>query len=214
MSLSNAGGAAVVFGAAAGAVLGAALCAGPAARAEGLPSLPVPPFDLPSGYFFPPGSAGTPTNVESVGLYTSEDIPWSLTGGDYQTHHVEFGNPVIFSYASDQVIDSTGTAPAVGAEWENSSLLLPLLGADFYLVGNSSLTTAAGMADAFLLPQLGVVNDFYVGPAGIFDYLVSENGTFAAIPIIDIPFETSPGAADFADAGDAGALWSDLTSLL
>jgi hypothetical protein len=206
----------LVAGAVAAAAIGAA--AAPAAHADDLPPLPVPPFNmqnLPEGFFNPPGSLGVPTNVEKFsipGLYTSlqQDNPYSVSDGSYETHLIEqiFGGgppSVTYTSESEQVTASDGLAPAVGTEWDNSfltaSLLPGLLPTQLFL--DSSLTTSAGTADVFMV--LGLENDFYDGPAGIFDYLGFNGNEASFIPIIDIPAETSPAAAT-----DFSALWSDL----
>jgi hypothetical protein len=204
-----------------GAVVAAAtgVAAAPAAHADELPPLPVPPFNLqnlPEGFFNPPGSLGVPTNVEKFsipGLYTSlqQDNPYSVSDGSYETHLIEqiFGggvSSVAYTSESEQVIASDGLAPAVGTEWDFSGLTAELIPGVFLptqVFLDSSLTTSAGTADVFSV--LGLENDFYDGPAGIFDYLGFNQNEASFIPIIDIPAETSPAAAT-----DFSALWSDL----
>ena len=86
----------------------------------------------------------------------------------------------------------------MGTEWSGETFQIPSWGFEYGLFENSSLTTSAGMVDAFTSLQAPWSNDFYDGPAGIFDYWVN-----------DIPAETSSAAA-----ADFSTLWSDLLGTL
>lgn len=194
-----------------------------AAHADDLPTLPLPPFNPPPGYFTLPGTPGVPTHVESFsipGLYSTvaQDNSYSVPDGSYQTHFVEqtFGGapplpsvggggsaggngfPAI-GFGTEQVTASDGAAPAVGTEWDLTGLQAPLIlgvpGAMSQLMLDSRLTTPEGTADLFWI--LGLENDFYYGPAGIFDYVGFLGNEASFVPIIDIPAAGAP-AADFA----------------
>jgi hypothetical protein len=214
---------AIVLGGA-GTVLGAALLTGPAAHADDLATLPVPPFDpsqVNSIYAVPPGlQDGLPTNSEQFNFFLYQqqqwDQAWTVSDGSYETRHVgdNFGLPEpFFVNDSDQVTASDGVAPAVGTEWDQSIFQLPGPGYETVLFENTSLTTSAGTVDTFTpenIPFLAAwSNEFYSGPAGMFDDLVSQNGAATVIPIIDIPAEASPGAA-----ADVSTMWSDLVGTL
>lgn len=210
---------AVAFGAAAGAVLGAGLVSNAVAQADDMATLPVPPFDRPDGgsFYHPPGIGGDWTNVEDSKYPPYEvqyDQAYTLPDGDYEIHgvapHPDFPEQW-FYYASEQVTSSNGVAPAVGTEWNYESFQIPFLGSDYAVFQNISMTTPAGMVDAFTWEQPLWFNDFYYGPTGIFDYLIHNVGlpSETVIPIIYIPAEMSPaGAADFS------TLWSDLLGTL
>lgn len=202
------------------AILGTAAAVGVAiattAYADSLPPLPVPPFA--NETFFPSASEGLPTDVTGIpGLYTTENIPWQLIDGSFVTQHTEFGSqPYLWDF-SDKVTDSTGVAPAVGTEWANSALAVPvpvppgviggLQTIPIAIFQYSSLTTPDGTAQNFISPMFSFANNYYDGPAGQFDYLVFPNGT--SIPIIDAPADTSAAAAT-----EAGSFWSDLIATL
>jgi hypothetical protein len=87
------------------------------------------------------------------------------------------------------------------------------LGFEYTIFENESMTTAAGMVDLLTpenIPFLeGWTNEFYNGPAGIFDDLVSDDGGKTVIPIIDMPADTSSAAA-----ADFSTLWSELLGTL
>lgn len=211
---------------AAGAAVVVALTGSPAAHADDLPVLPTPPFNLPAGFFTTPGTPGAPTNTEDFTipwLYSShdQDNSYSLTDGSYETHLVRtlFGGSTgsigggnglpALGFTTDQVTASDGAAPAVGAQWDNAGLTMPLLfgvpGAVSQVLGDSRLTTSAGTADVFML--FGLENDFYDGPAGIFDYVGFRGNEASFIPLIDIPADGSSGA-------DFSALWPELPATL
>jgi hypothetical protein len=210
-----------IVGAVAGAVLGAALLASPAAFADDVATLPVPPFDPPSGssFYLPPGTGGDWTNVEDSNfpLYEVQyDQAYTVPDGSYEIHGVQepYGGPPepAFNYSSEQVISSDGVAPAVGTEWNYEQFQIPSFGFEYGIFENTSLTTPAGTVDAFEWLQYPPwANDFYNGPAGIFDYLVTDIGTpeQTAIPIIDIPADASSGAA-----AEFSTLWADLLGTL
>lgn len=211
---------AIVLGGAAAVALGVALLASPAAYADDLPILPIPPFDPPSGasFYLPPGTGGDWTNVVDSGFPSYEvqyDQAYTLPDGSYETQGVqepygEFPESSFYS-SSEQVISSDGVAPAVGTEWNYQQYLIPAFGNLYGIYENTSLTTPAGTVDAFEWLQSPWANDFYNGPAGIFDYWVTGVGTAneTAIPIIDMPAETSSAAA-----ADFSTLWSDLLGTL
>lgn len=229
MNPRNAKGFAIVLGAAAGVVLGAALVTSPIAYADEPPPVPVPPYPLPQ-FFFPPGVGDGQTNLEQFsipGLYFSQqfDQPYtiyeqgnpSVVLGTYEVH--ETGQTIgpggifpTFGDTSDKVIgEHTGAAPADGTVWDTSSLTQPInipgqAPEELIYYQDSSVTGPAGTADVFNLGLLGTTNEYYSGPAGTFDYLVFGDG--APIPIIDIPADTSATAAT-----DASTLWSDLAAM-
>jgi hypothetical protein len=211
-------------GAVTGAVLGAALLASPAAYADDvatLPELPFDPFDPRNvnGPLAPPGLAESTTNEEWSTIPGGEqlqyDQAWTLSDGSYETHQIgdEYFDPEdYFEHDSTVVTASDGVAPPVGTEWDTSVFWIPSWGYSQEIAINYSMTTSAGTVDVFspqYIPLLAAwSNEFYNGPAGIFDDLVARNGT-AVIPIIDIPAITSPGAA-----ADFGTLWSELFGTL
>jgi hypothetical protein len=214
-----------VVGAAVGAILGGALLAGPAAYADDVATLPVPPFDptnvtaVNSPLGPPAVSGGVPTNVEDSPIFDGQqlqsDAAWTLPDGSYETHFVgdTYGEPEnFFEQDSDVVTASEGVAPAVGTEWDQSIFWLPSFGYELELYVNASMTTSAGTVDVFTPENIPFLsnwsNEFYSGPAGLFDDLVSANGA-TAIPIIDIPAEASSAAA-----ADVSTLWSDLVGTL
>jgi hypothetical protein len=210
---------AIIIAAAAGAVLGAALLNSPAAHADVLPTLPVPPFDPnnddPLGL---PGTGGDWTNVQDSGFPSYEvqyDQTYTIPDGSYEIQGVQepYGGPPEpwFNYDSAQVISSDGVAPAVGTEWNGETFQIPSFGFEYGLFENTSLTTSAGMVDAFESLQAPWANEFYSGPAGIFDYWVNGVGTpnITAIPIIDMPATASTAAA-----ADFSTLWSELFGAL
>ncbi|MGB6208153.1 hypothetical protein [Mycobacterium sp.] len=213
-----------IAGAAAGAMLGAALLASPMAYADDVATLPVPPFNpfqvsnvnAPLG---PPGLTAVTTNEEWSTIPGGEqlqyDEAWTLSDGSYETHQLDdvYGIPEsYFEHDSTVVTASEGVAPPVGTEWDTSIFWLPSWGYSQELFINYSLTTSAGTVDVLspqYIPLLAAwSNEFYNGPAGIFDDLVSNNGA-AVIPIIDIPADTSSAAA-----ADFSTLWSDLLGTL
>jgi hypothetical protein len=205
----------------AGAVLGAASLASPMAYADDVATLPIPPFDpfdasnvnAPLG---PPVVTSVLTTNEEWstipdGQQLQYDEAWTLSDGSYETHQLDdvYGIPEnYFEHDSTVVTASDGVAPPVGTEWDTSIFWLPSWGYSQELFINYSLTASAGTVDVFspqYIPLLAAwSNEFYNGPAGIFDDLVSNNGV-AVIPIIDIPADTSSAAA-----ADFSTLWSDL----
>jgi hypothetical protein len=207
---------AIGLGGAAATALSAALLAGPVAYADDVATLPIPPFDPASGasFYLPPGTGAAWTNVEDSGFPSYEvqyDQAYTVADGSYEIHGVQepYGGPPepSFNYSSEQVISSDGVAPAVGTEWNYEQFQIPSFGFEYGIFENTSLTTPAGTVDAFESLQSPWANDFYSGPAGIFDYWVNGVGTpnETAIPIIDMPAETSTAAA-----ADFSTLWSDL----
>jgi hypothetical protein len=214
-----------IVGAVAGAVVAAALLASPSAYADDVATLPVPPFD-PTGAFNvsgilapPAGGVGseTPPEYSTIpgGFQLQYDETWPLSGGSYETHQLDdvYGLPEnYFEHDSTVVTASEGVAPPVGTEWDTSIFSLPSWGYSQELFINHSLTTSAGTVDVFTpqyIPLLAAwSNEFYNGPAGIFDDLVSNNGA-AVIPIIDIPATASTAAA-----ADFGTLWSEFLGTL
>jgi len=210
----------IIVAAAAGAILGVALPNSPAADADVLPTLPVPPFDPPSGasFYLPPGTGGDWTNVQDSGFPSYEvqyDQAYTLPDGSYEIQGFQepYNGPPGdgFLSASEQVISSDGVAPAVGTEWNYEQYLIPAFGNQYGIFENTSLTTSAGTVDAFESLQSPWANDFYSGPAGTFDYLVYDVGTpeQTAIAIIDMPATASTAAA-----ADFSTLWSELLGTL
>lgn len=202
-----------VVGAVAGAVLGAAFLASPPAYADDVATLPIPPFDpLYGNAIFLPGVGGDWTNVQNSGYPSYEvqyDQAYTLPDGSYEIHGIGEpygGGPLTaFSSGSLEVISSDGVAPPVGTEWSGESFVIPAFGDQFSIWANSSLTTSAGTVDLFTWQQSPVwANEFYSGPAGIFDDIVNYNAS-TVIPIIDMPADNSSVAA-----ADFGTLWSDL----
>ena len=231
MNRWNLTGLGMVGGALAGAVLGMALLANPVAyAADGVLAVPVPPYPLPYD-FEPPGVGGAQTDLQQFSipyLYSSQEFDQIHTifgqdtsdpTGSYLVHEVDqtFGPQTlqdfpVFSDTSDKVIgDVSGSAPAVGTEWDNSSLAQSFtvaggLPETIIYSTNSSITTPTGtMADIWDL--FGMTNEFYHGPAGTFDFLVFGDGT--PIPIIDLPADSAPVAGT-----DFATLWSDLVAAL
>lgn len=219
--MSRPQGIAIVVGAAASAFLGAVLLASPPAHADDLPTLPIPPFDTPSGdaFYSPPGTAGDWTNIVASGFPSYEvqyEQAYTLPDGNYEIQGIQGPYPQSpyesFYSSSEQVISSDGLAPAVGTEWNYQQFVIPAFGNDYGIYENTSLTTPAGTVDAFeWLQYPPSANDYYNGPAGIFDYWVTGVGTGdeTAIPIIDMPAETSSAAT-----ADFGTLWSELLGTL
>jgi hypothetical protein len=213
-----------IVGAVAGAVLGAALLASPTAYADDVATLPIPPIDpfnvSVNGPLSPPAvAAGPMTNEESSTIFDGHqlqyDVALTLSHGSYETHQVDavYGVPeTYFEHDSTVVTASEGVAPAVGTEWDNSYFWLPSWPYSLELYVNNSMTTSAGTVDVFTPQNIPLLsewsNEFYKGPAGIFDDIVSANGA-TAIPIIDIPATASTGAA-----ADLGTLWSELLGTL
>jgi hypothetical protein len=211
---------AIIIAAAAGAIVGVALFNSPVADADVMPTLPVPPFDPPSGasFYLPPGTGGDWTNVEDSGFPSYEvqyEQAYTVPDGSYEIQGVQepYGDfpEDAFSSSSEQVISSDGVAPAVGTEWNYEQYLIPAFGNEYGIFENTSLTTSAGTVDAFESLQSPWANDFYSGPAGTFDYLVYDVGTpeQTAIPIIDMPATASTAAV-----ADFSTLWSDLLGAL
>lgn len=228
---------AVILGGAA-AVMGSALLNGAVAYAEGPPGLP---FGLqPYPDIIPPGSPGEPTDSAISGipylLWTNQEtVPYSIddigTGafGDYVANQEITSalgiplnlpdNPGLAFFQNDwaQVIDSTGTAPAVGTVFDDSTFAIPLFSPITFNVGalpvlqNFYESDPTGTTqDLFQIDILsaGLGNYISTGPAGILDELtVVGIGNFA-IPILDIPASASSGAAT-----DAGALLPDLAAM-
>jgi hypothetical protein len=210
-----------IVGATGGAIVGAALLASPMAYADDVATLPLPPYNpntLPSS-LFPPGTGGDWTNVEDSGFpsYAVQyDQAYTVSDGSYEIQGVQEPSNGLpepwFNYGSEQVISSDGVAPPVGTEWSGETFQIPSWGFEYTIFENESMTTPAGMVDLFTpenIPFLqGWTNEFYNGPAGIFDDLVSDNGGATVIPIIDMPAETSSAAA-----ADFSTLWSDLAAM-
>jgi hypothetical protein len=216
MSSRRLRGFAVALGAA-GAILGAALLASPAAFADDVATLPIPPFDpLYGNAIFLPGAGEDWTNVQNSGYPSYEvqyDQTYTLPDGSYEIHGILEpypGDPyTTFSSGSEQVISSEGVAPAVGTEWTGESYVIPAFGDQFSIFANTSLTTSAGTVDLFAWQQPpDWANEFYSGPAGIFDDIVNYNGS-TVIPIIDMPATASTAAA-----ADFSTLWADLLGTL
>jgi hypothetical protein len=196
--------------------MGAAMLASPAAYADDVATLPIPPWDPSHGDpIFLPGTGGDWTNVEYVGSEIQYDQTYTLPDGSYEIHAVQdpynaFPEPW-FDYGSEQVISSEGVAPPVGTELTGGDVQIPSWGFEYGLFEYSTLTTSAGMVDIVQSLQAPWANEFYSGPAGIFDYWVNGVGTGqeTVTPIIDMPATASAGAA-----ADFSTLWSDLLGTL
>lgn len=237
MSSRRVRGFAVVLGTA-GAILGAALLNAPVGYADGPPPLP---FGLqPFPDIFPPGTPGDPTDSAISGipylLWTDQEtVPYSTDDinpvqfGDYTANQQDsfaLGIPLnlprdpgmaFFGNEWLQVIDSTGTAPAVGTVFDDSAFALPVFSPftlniaflpvlqDFYETDPTGTTQELFQIDIF---NIGLGDYISTGPAGLLDELTVEGIGNFAIPILDIPATASTGAAT-----DAGSLLSDLTTL-
>lgn len=217
MDVRNARGIAVMLGAVAGAVLVGGLGAGPVAHAASLPTLPVPPWFQHVPAFDLPGTAGAITNDVRVFIPLFDDgerwdQAYTVPDGSYSVHHIQdhigfLPIPFLIS-SSDEVIASDGLAPAVGTTWDEWYVRVYSGLSYTYPLYATSLTTEAGAASIFSLPNLGWDNDFYYGPAGMFDYLVNPNdGT--VIPIFEFPADGAQSAA-----ADFSTMWSDLLATL
>ncbi|WIM88122.1 hypothetical protein PT015_00930 [Candidatus Mycobacterium wuenschmannii] len=229
MSVLGAGRIGVIGSLAAGAVWGVALLGSPAAYADDLATLPLLPinphdisFNLGTPLAPPLAEGATQTPQEEVNIPSGHEITYNdtytLAGGSYETHSVSdiYFDPEQFYEQDSQVVTaSDGIAPPVGTEWETSYAFLPSWGFSFELYENTSLTTPDGTVDVFtptfveIPSSLEYSNEFYNGPAGIFDDLVSPDGT-TVIPLIDLPADPSAAAA----AADFATLWSELTTTI
>lgn len=198
--------------AAVGAFLGAALLTSPSAHADAVPS-PVD-FEL-------PGSPGVDTPIEQFGLCplycTGQfDTPWTIydqnTGdvlGSYVTHASNL-QALFLSNSSEQVIDSTGAAPAVGSLWDMSDLGIPVffgpVAGLFEPLQNFYHSDPTGVVQDLFQINFGSAavfgTYFSSGPTGILDELIFFGNT--AVPIFDIPATA---------ATDAGSLWSDIAAM-
>lgn len=210
--MSRLAGIAVVIGGAAGAFLGAALLTSPAAYADAAPS-PVD-FEL-------PGSPGVDSPIQQFGLCplycTGQfDTPWTIydqnTGdvlGDYETHASNL-QALFLSSSSEQVIDSTGAAPAVGSLWNMSDLGIPVffgpVAGLFEPLQNFYESDPTGVMQDLFQINFGSAavfgNYFSTGPTGTLDELIFL--TNYVVPILDIPAAAST---------DAGSLWSDIAAM-
>lgn len=188
---------ALVLGAAAGAVAGAALITSAPAYATDPPPVPSP-FD-----FVPPGEMGNPTNVEDSSFpylynFLQEDNPYTTYDqaghvvGAYETQ--ETGGivgllPLLgFSHDYQVAIDSTGAAPDVGTVWDRTAFASVVAPGGYAqaVIANSYMSSPDGTSsDLFgILPGDAIANYFSTGPTGILD----ELGFFGTwVPIIDIP---------------------------
>ena len=191
-----------------------------------LPLLPINPLDISINEgtpLAPPVAetdSRTPLEYSTIpsGHEIQYDDTYTLSGGNYETHSVlnvygQYG-PTFFEQDSEVVTASHGIAPPVGTEWDQSIVSLPIGGDSFSLYADTSMTTPDGTVDVLtpdsvLLPaSLEYSNEYYNGPAGIFDDLVSSNGA-TVIPIIDLPADSAPGAA-----AEVSTLWSELLGTL
>jgi hypothetical protein len=216
-----------LLGAAAGALLSAALVGGPVAHADDIATLPVPipPLDIDKTFIAlsPPGLAGTIT-YEGGGVNTGNysvspyEQAYTTTDGNYTvqaTDTIYFPN---YRDVAEHVISSNGVAPAEGTTWDSSFFHVPVGLADFYLFEDSHLTTADGTVDVF--QSFGYDNIFYQGPDGTLDYLVNGNDPSQFIQLLDLPAAGDTAAAinpaDLVGLGDAGSLttlFTDIQSL-
>jgi hypothetical protein len=215
---------ATLLGAAAGALLSAALLGGPVAHADDIATLPVPvpPFDIGKLelQLLPPGLAGTITG-ESGGVNTGDfsispyEQAFTTTDGTYVVQATETQYSVFYSDTSESVISSDGVAPAVGTAWDQSGLSVPVGLGEFEIFYNSQLTTSDGTVDIFSGP-FGYENIYYQGPAGMIDYFGGPNET-NFFPIFDFPAAGDTAAAinpaDLVGLGDAGSLTTLLTDI-
>jgi hypothetical protein len=219
-----------VLGAAAGALLSAALLGGPVAHADVFPTLPVPPFDYDKLYdiFYPEhyGTMGDITN--GVGSETdfssSFDQAYSAPMGSFEVHevgiHPLYQLPGIYGDYTETVTSSSGVAPAVGTVFNDSYSQLDLgLGGTYTLFNDLNLTTPDGTVGVFLFGNSGWENQYYQGPAGTADYLVNGYGTPDGVTytLFDFPAAGDTAAAinpaDLAGLADAHSLAADIPSL-
>lgn len=186
-------GAMALVGAAAGAVVSAALISSPMAYAD------PPPVPAPG----PPGIEGNPTILEDSSFpylynFLQENIPYTIYD---QSDHVigaydvkDTGGIVgllpLFGVddSSAVVTDSTGAAPAVGTEFDGTALFSVIAPGGYAqeIVGNSFMSSPDGTSsDLFgILPGDAIGNYISIGPTGLLD----EVGFFGTwVPIIDIP---------------------------
>lgn len=208
----------------AGAVLGAALIASPAASAaDSAPSI----SDV-----YPPGDTTGNTNVETSSIpylydfghyntpYTVYDGANSVIG-DYETEtdRLSLGWFPYLGYSTQAVIDSTGAAPAVGTVWDEWAFGAQVgIGLIPPLFQNTYMSSPDGtVVDVFqILPgMLGVNGNYFsAGPSGIVEGLWIL-GTY--IPILDIPAASALSAdVDMTDSGgwpDLSGWWSDLLNM-
>ena len=186
---------ALVLGAVAGAVAGAALITSAPAYATDPP--PVPSFFD----FVPPGEMGNPTNVQDSSFpylynFLQENNPYTIYDqtshvvGTYETQETSGIVGLLpllgFSHDYQVVTDSTGEAPDVGTVWDRTAFAtLALPGPAQALFANSFMSSPDGTSsDMFGILQGAVDNYFSTGPTGILD----EVGFFGTwVPIIDIP---------------------------
>lgn len=221
MNRQGIGGAAIVVGAAAGVVLGAALLTSPGAYAATLPPSPAD--------FTFPGSPGPWTAFQSFGLYplyyTSQyETPWTVydqdTGavlGNYATEANTL-TALFVSNTSVQVVDSTGDAPLAGTLLNTTELGIPVfvgVPGQFDPVQNFYESDPTGAVRDLFQINIGSAaifgNYFSTGPTGTFDELIFFSNY--VVPIIDIPAAGATMAASGADLGDVGTLWSDFAAL-
>jgi hypothetical protein len=205
---------ATLLGAAAGALLSAALLNGPVAYADDTATLPVPvpPFDI--GKFelqtLPPGLAGTET-ITGGDMNTGYfEQPYTTTDGDYVVQGTDTRYEPLYVDVSEHVISSDGVAPAVGTSWEYSQF-----GGDYDFYDTGQLTNADGTFD--IVRTLGIDNVYYQGPDGTIDYLINGNDPSQFIQLFDIPAAGDTAAAinpaDLVGLGDAGSLTTLLTDI-
>jgi hypothetical protein len=211
---------ATLLGAAAGALLSAALLGGPVAHADDIATLPVPapPFDIGKLelQLLPPGLAGTETitgGVPNSGVDTFQQA-YTTTDGDYVVQGTETHYEPLYVDVSEHVISSDGVAPAVGTSWEYSDFG----STDFGIYDAGQLTTADGTVDLF--GTLGYDNIYYQGPDGTIDYLVNGHDPSQFIQLFDFPAAGDTAAAinpadlvGLADAHSLATLAADIPSL-
>jgi hypothetical protein len=217
-----------LLGAAAGALLSAALLNGPVAYADDTASIPDSPYT--PVYFNLPGTSAGLSNLEGSdnGLYqtSSYDNAFTTSAGSYEVHVAQteyFSSFPVYGDTSQTVTLSDGIAPAVGTTWNGSSFIIPFGGdTGFEVFQNQSLTTPDGMVDE-LSTQFNLTNVFYEGPGGTADYLeyvAGPGATHEYFTLFDIPAAGDTAAAinpadlvGLADAHSLATLAADIPSL-
>ena len=221
MSIVRRSATATLLGAAAGALLSAALFGSAVAYADDTATLPVPPFD--PTYLLPPGTPGAITDADynDNGGYQFDtyDQAYATSAGSYEVSDV---HTKVFTYLPfyeddiQKVLTTDGVAPAVGTTWDNSSFEIPSFGNYLEIYNNSVLTTPDGTVDE-LFTNSPWVNIFYQGPDGTLDYLVNQSDPSQVFQLFDFPAADDTAAAinpaDLAGLGDAGSLATLLTDI-
>lgn len=214
---------AIALGAAAGALMGAALPLSPVAHSDN-------PFQFPDLTDIGPPGNEVPIDVQTSGLFplywtTQGTVEYAIiepSGHAGPTYDATVNNEFLLlgslENSMTQVTDTTAGAPAVGTLWDGSGFSIPIfLGMypiQWPVLGNAYESDPTGTIRDFFQLDVGVQlgNYFSSGPAGTLDELTFSGPGFPffpfAIPILDIPATASTGAAT-----DAGALLPELAAL-